>query len=134
MFLPGCSIPSNTEFKLELYHPTQSPMEIIDLIIDYLSFTSLHAIAVVSSALRLPCQLRLFRWEQIVPYTDPTPPHHTRFTLFYLHLLQYGSHLIVTRSFMHRNRQDVRVSFTDGPLSHYVIPWLLYISSRLFVC
>jgi len=76
------------------------PPEITDLIINRLSVSTLRAIALVCSALRLPAQLLLFRTIRIVVKTDHITPHHARLILPYPHLLQYASRLIVTRSFV----------------------------------
>ena len=73
------------------------PLELIDRIIECLSFDDVRAIACVCSVLRLPAQRRLFRtisiWSLVNP-GDPTPTR-TEIILSQPHLLRCASHLVV---------------------------------------
>jgi len=75
----------------------QLPLEIIDQVIESLSFKDIGAIACVCSALRQPAQLRLFRTISIrnVVETGDTTPSHNKIVLPHPNLLQYASRLVV---------------------------------------
>ena len=71
------------------------PFEIVDHIVGYLDFRNVRSIACVCSALRLPCQLRLFRTIAIGFYPSKSYPCRTVSILSSPHLLQYPSCLMV---------------------------------------
>ena len=75
----------------------QLPLELIDRVIECLSFDDVRAIACVCSALRPPAQLRLFKTISIwgLADTDPITPSRTEILLSQPSLLRCASHLIV---------------------------------------
>ena len=78
----------------------QLPFEIVDHIVEYLDLNTVHSIACVCSALRLPAQRRIFRTVQIVSYYNDPYPEHIDSILSSPHLLQCSSSLHIGPVYM----------------------------------